>query len=247
MKVTDKAFIVRIRRALKDGASIDAIKSEFELYRENRISEACAKAADPLAVCKNVLRHAKKISPNGHVFHSPFTDDGGEVFISDGRGVIISVPRKYAHPRIAEKAKIASDMAKKVSGMFEKGVKTHPVDTVVIHRGAVESWLADVDVNQPVYNKHLEWEKYAVIVFDGVALDARKIKLCFDYTGEEKLKFEYWKGKNGLLKCVCTQSPVTCTRFMFSVITDKMALADICKRRELHELPVTLTCKITAG
>lgn len=247
MKVTDKAFIVRIRRALKDGASIDAIKSEFEFYRENRISEACAKAADPLAVCKNVLRHAKKISPNEHVFHSPFTDDGGEVFISDGRGVIISAPRKYAHPQIAEKAKIASDMAKKVSGMFERGVKTPPVDTVVIHRGAVESWLADVDVNQPVDNKHLEWRKYAVIVFDGVALDARKIKLCFDYTGEEKLKFEYWKGKNGLLKCVCTQSPVTCTRFMFSVITDKMALTDICKRRELHELPVTLTCKKTVG
>lgn len=244
MKVTDKAFIVRIRRALKAGASIDAIKSEFELYRENRISEACAKAAAPLTVCKNVLRHARKISPNEHVFHSPFTDDDGKVFvISDGRGVIISVQKKYVHPQIAEKAKVIPDMAAKVAGMFEKVVKTHPVDTVVIHRGAVESWLADVDVNQPGCNKHLEWGKYAVIVFDGVALDARKIKLCFDYTGEEKLKFEYWKGKNGLLKCVCTQSPVTCTRFMFSVITDKMALTDICKRRELHELPVTLTCK----
>ena len=64
MKVTDKAFIVRIRRALKEGASIDAIKNEFAFYRESRISEACAKAPDPLTVCKNVLRHARKISPN---------------------------------------------------------------------------------------------------------------------------------------------------------------------------------------
>ena len=244
MKVTDKAFIVRIRRALKEGASIDAIKNEFALYRESHISEACAKAPDPLTVCKNVLRHARKISPNEHVFHSPFTDDDGKVFvISDGRGVIISVPQKYVHPQIAEKAKVIPDMAAKVAGMFEKGAKTHPEGTAVIHRAAVESWLADVDVNQFGCDKYLEWKKYAVIIFDGVALDARKLKLCFDYTGEEKLKFEYWKGKYGLLKCVCTQSPVTYTKFMFSAITDKMALTDICESRELHELPVTLTCK----
>lgn len=243
-KMTDKEFIVRIRRALKEGASIDAIANEFERYRELHISEACAKVANPLAVCKNVLRHARKMSPNEHVFHSPFTDDEGKVFvISDGRGVIISVPLKYVHPQIAGKAKVVPDMAKKVAGMFEKCAKTHPVDTAVIHRAAVESWLADVDVNQLGCGKYLEWEKYAVIIFDGVALDARKLKLCFDYTGEEKLKFEYWKGKYGLLKCVCAQSPVTYTKFMFSAITDKMALTDICESRELHELPVTLTCK----
>lgn len=242
--MTDKEFIVRIRRALKEGASIDAITNEFDLYRELRISEACAKAANPLTVCKNVLRHARKISPNEHVFHSPFTDDDGEAFvISDGRGVIISVPPKYVHPHIAEKAKVVPDMAKKVAGMFEKCANTHPVDTAVIHRAAVESWLADVDVNQPGCAKYLEWKKYAVIIFEGVALDARKLKLCFDYTGEEKLKFEYWEGKHGLLKCVCAQSPVTYAKFMFSAITDKMALTDICESRELHELPVTLTFK----
>lgn len=236
IKVTDKAFIVRIRRALKEGASIDALKNECALYRESRISEACAKAPEPLTVCKNVLRNARKISPNEHVFHSPFTDDDGKVFvISDGRGVIISVPQKYVHPQIAKTAKVIPDMAAKVAGMFEKVAKTHPECTAVIHRAAVESWLADVDVNQLGCE---EWKKYAVIIFDGVALDARKLKLCFDYTGEEKLKFEYWKGK-----CVCAQSPVTYTKFMFSAITDKMTLTDICESRELHELPVTLTCK----
>ena len=59
-KMTDKEFIVRIRRALKEGASIDAIKNEFAFYRESRISEACAKVANPLTVCKNVLRNARK-------------------------------------------------------------------------------------------------------------------------------------------------------------------------------------------
>ena len=246
MKVTDKAFIVRIRRALKEGASIDAIKNEVALYRESRIREACEKAPEPLTVCKNVLRHARKISPNEHVFHSPFTDEDRKVFvISDGSGVIISVPQKYVHPQIAEKAKVIPDMAAKVAGMFEKVAKTHPAGTAVIHRAAVENWLADVDVNQ--FGCDMEWEKYAVIIFDGVALDARKLKLCFDYTGEGKLKFEYWKGKHELLKCVCAQSPVTYTKFMFSAITDKMALTDICESRELHELPVTLTCKKTVG
>lgn len=241
MEVTDKAFIVRIRRALKEGASIDAITNEFERYRELHISEACAKVANPLTVCKHVLQRARKISPNEHVFHFPFTDDEGKVFvISDGSGVIISVPQKYVHPHIAEKAKVIPDMAAKVAGMFEKVEKTHPECTAVIHRAAVESWLADVDVNQFGCDKYLEWKKYAVIIFDGVALDARKLKLCFDYTGEEKLKFEYWKGK-----CVCAQSPVTYTKFMFSAITDKMTLTDICESRELHELPVTLTCKTT--
>ena len=235
-KMTDKEFIVMIRRALKEGASIDGISNEFERYRELHISEACAKVANPLTVCKNILRNARKISPNEHVFHSPFTDDDGKVFvISDGRGVIISVPQKYVHPQIAKTAKVIPDMAAKVAGMFEKVAKTHPAGTAVIHRAAVESWLADVDVNQLGCE---EWKKYAVIIFDGVAMDARKLKLCFDYTGEEKLKFEYWKGK-----CVCAQSPVTYTKFMFSAITDKMTLTDICESRELHELPVTLTCK----
>ena len=235
-KMTDKEFIVMIRRALKEGASIDVISNEFERYRELHISEACAKVANPLTVCKNILRNARKISPNEHVFHSPFTDDDGKVFvISDGRGVIISVPQKYVHPQIAKTAKVIPDMAAKVAGMFEKVAKTHPAGTAVIHRAAVESWLADVDVNQLGCE---EWKKYAVIIFDGVAMDARKLKLCFDYTGEEKLKFEYWKGK-----CVCAQSPVTYTKFMFSAITDKMTLTDICESRELHELPVTLTCK----
>ena len=48
IKVTDKAFIVRIRRALKEGASIDALKNEVALYRESRIREACEKAQEPL-------------------------------------------------------------------------------------------------------------------------------------------------------------------------------------------------------
>lgn len=243
-KMTDKEFIVMIRRALKEGASIDAIENEFERYREIRISEACAKVPNPLAVCKNVLRRARKISMHQHVFHAPFTDESGEVFvISDGRGIIISVPKKYVPPQIAEKAKVVPCIAKDVAGMFEKAVKTHPVDTVVIHRSEVESWLADVDVNQP-YEPQGEMIKYAVVIFDGVALDARRLKLCFDYTGEEKLEFGYWEGKDYRpLKCVCTQSSVTYTKFMLSPITDKRTLAEICENRELHELPITLTCK----
>lgn len=242
-KTTDKKFIIMIRRALKEGASIDAIKNEFERYREIRIGEACAKVPNPLTVYKNVLRHARKISMSQHVFHAPFTDESGEEFvISDGRGIVISVPKKYVPPQIAEKAKVVPDMAKKVAGMFAKAVKTHPVDTAVIHRSEVENWLADVDVNQP-YERQ-EMIKYAVVIFDGVALDARKIKLCFDYTGEENLEFGYWEGKDyGPLKCVCTQSSVTYTKFMLSPITDKTTLEEICADRELHELPITLTCK----
>lgn len=242
-KMTDKEFIVMIRRALKEGASIDAIKNEFERYREIRIREACAKVPNPLTVCKNVLRRARKISMSQHVFHAPFTDESGEVFvISDGWGIVISVPKKYVPPQIAEKAKVVPDMAKKVAGMFEKAVKTYPVDTAVIHRSEVESWLADVDVNQPYECQ--EMIKYAVVIFDGVALDAKRLKLCFDYTGEEKLEFGYWEGKDyGPLKCVCTQSSVTYTKFMLSPITDKRELAEICENRELHELPITLTCK----
>ena len=248
MKVTDKAFIVRIRRALKEGASIDAIKNEFALYRGRRIREACEKAQEPLTVCKNVLRHARKINPNEHVFHAPFTDDDRKVFvISDGRGVIISVPQKYVNPQIAEKAKVIPDMAAKVAGMFEKVAKTHPECTAVLHRAAVESWLADVDVNQFGCDKYLEWGKYAVIIFDGVALDARKLKLLFDYTGEGKMKIEYFKVNHGLPACVFAKSPVTYTKFMFSAITHKTTITDICKSRELHELPVTLTCKTTVN
>lgn len=242
-KMTDKKFIVMIRRALKEGASIDAIKNEFERYREIRISEACAKVPNPLSVYKNVLRHARKMSMSLHVFHAPFTDESGEAFvISDGRGIVISVPKKYVPPQIAEKAKIVPDMTKKVASMFAKALKTHPVDTAVIHRSEVESWLTDVDVNQPYECQ--EMIKYAVVIFDGVALDARKIKLCFDYTGEETLEFGYWEGKDyGPLKCVCTRSSVTCTKFMLSPITDKTTLEEICADRELHELPITLTCK----
>lgn len=238
--MTDKEFINHLRRAISAGATLEGIKTEIDLEVADRIDAACRKKAAPLSVCSSLLREARK-NKSKPGFHHPFyCNGGGSIAVTDGAYFIVTAPVKSTPKKIAADAKNVPAIAKHVDRMLETSNDSPAISHSWIYRSAVESWLADVDAVSPRHRP--EWEKYSVILFDveGIAVNAKQLKRCFDYTGADKLLFGFWKGRNGFLRQVCTEFHAA--KFILSPF-DKLGFEIVAEKKELHTLPVTLVAK----
>lgn len=235
--MTDKEFINYLRRAISAGATLEGIKTEIDLEVADRIDAACRKKAAPLSVCSSLLREARKKANPG--FHHPFYCNGGRsIAVTDGAYFIVTASVKSMPKKIVADVKDVPAMAKHVDRMLETAINSPAINHRWIYRSAVESWLADADA----VSQGPEWEKYSVILFDveGIAVNAKQLKRCFDYTGADKLLFGSWSGRNGFLRQVCTEFHGA--KFILSPL-DKLGFEIVAEKKNLHTLPVTLVAK----
>lgn len=239
--MTDKDFINYLRRAINAGASLEGIKTEIDIEVAARVYAASKRKAAPLSVCSALLREAGKNKSKPEFHHPIYCNDGESIAVTDGAHFVVTASIKSTPEKIAVDAKDVPVLAAQVDKMLKTAIDTPAINREWVYRSAVESWLADVDavVSQ---QRCPEWEKYSVILFgtEGIAVNAKYLKRCFDYTGADKLLFGFWKGRNGFLRQVCTE--FHSAKFMLSPI-DKLWFEIVAKKKDLHTLPVTLVAK----